>query len=97
MKVQEFLADPARWCKNHSAKRAGGTSTSSDDPLAVRFCLASAIGKCYGHDRAGHEVYEKLEPIIKARNGRYVTVIGFNDDPRTTHDDILAVCREADI
>lgn len=93
MKVHELLTDASRWTQ-------GAMARSSDDrPLTVslalddgcKFCLVGALIKCYP---LGARVSLELGNI-RARVGGSPAV--WNDDPRRTFAEVLALVVELDI
>ena len=82
----ELLADPKHWTKDAIAKDQNGNRVSSLSNDAVSFCL---LGACF---RCNCEI-EYLISIIRARG--FSSLAAFNDDSRTTYEDILSVLEEA--
>lgn len=97
MKVRELLADPAKWTKGASAKLADGTTAPFSHEKAVCWCLMGATFRCYDSDHDLDHALMKLRKAITDKTGRVIGIAGFNDDEKTTHEDILAVCRDADV
>lgn len=48
MKVRELLSGPEKWCQRVYAKNCNGETVDYMSDSAVQFCLAGAIGRCYG-------------------------------------------------
>lgn len=78
----ELFESPDRWIKGYLAKTAGGVKCSPLSKEATGFCLIGGIQKIY--TRASIRYYS---------NG-YLSV--FNDHPRTTHKDLLAMAKQID-
>ncbi len=84
MTARELLTDPTRWCKGAGARDASGKGCSIHSEDAVSFCLVGALVKIYGVDEAYMKVGVKLLPYIQHRR-----MSDFNDDPDTSHADVL--------
>lgn len=79
--LYDLFEDPSRWTKGAYAKNDRGAAVASHDPTAVCFCLAG------GRNR----VIPSLDLRFFLPNWA-VSSLEFNDDPNTTHADILALC-----
>lgn len=98
MKVKELLASPSAWTQGSYARDKDGYHTFIDNPQAYCFCLGGAVIRCYKDPYECDEAYRKLLEAIKKRTGLEVSLLFvFNDDPKTTHADILAVAEAADV
>jgi hypothetical protein len=78
-KVIDLLGDERRWCKGFLKTRHG------------RYCILGAL-------QAAHAEKELAEPIMLAITqvtGRNRWIHRFNDDPLTTHADVLKVLQQA--
>ena len=82
----QLLAKKENWTKGDSARDQNGEPVAILSEDAVSFCIYGACVRC-NVDR------EKLRIIIKAHGFR--SMEKFNDDPNTTHDDVLSVLQEA--
>lgn len=83
--VRELLSDEKRWTRRWYARDAAGVGVGSRDKHAVCWCLVGAmrkspIGKL--HQEVGLDL---LRSVV------YGPIAGFNDDPKTTHADVLRV------
>jgi hypothetical protein len=88
-RIRERLSDPARWTKRASAKMANGISCDFNNADAVCWCLTGAAH----YEMPGREnsrlrrfAYRELIPGPDPAHN----VITFNDNPDTTHADVLA-------
>lgn len=90
MTVAELLADPKRWTKRLGIRRVPGEMTA--------VCLDTAIRICYG-GQLDHEpymaLYERVQQAIHRRG--FDKISQFNDDPQTTHADVLELVKECGI
>ena len=84
----EVLAKKENWTKNYQARNIHGDVVSIYSKDAISYCLVGALYICDFYDTVG-----KLLSLVKARG--FWTISGFNDDPDTTHEDVLSVLREA--
>ncbi len=99
MKLYETI-NAANWCKHALAKTRAGCIVGSTRPSAVTWCL---MGMQY---RLGRRVESRLAEAIVSlypkrvnvypRKARYI-VISFNDHPDTTVEDVIRVCKLADV
>lgn len=83
--ARELLSDEKRWTKEYYARDAAGEGVNPSSKRAVCWCLVGAmrkspIGKL--HQEVG------LDLIHSVVDGH---IAGFNDDPNTTHADVLRV------
>ena len=93
--VLDLLSDPKRWTKDTYARREDGEPVCSRSPRAVSWCIAGAITKCYP-DAEYPRMHSIIFNILQKRNVE-LGIGGFNDDPRTTHDQVVALLKEAGI
>lgn len=81
---------PQKWCKGPLAKDVEGAVSSITSRLSVSFCMLGAvwrIGLPFLRERA---VMAALKPEIG-----YRTLPSSNDDPSTTHADVVGVFQRA--
>lgn len=88
--ARAVIETPDKWAKGYYAYDAKGNWTDADNPEACKFCGIGAVQKVtdgeWG-DRA--RVVEKfLTEVI--RSDTFLYFPKFNDDPDTTHADVLA-------
>lgn len=95
MKVKDLLAKPDAWHKGHMAVDAEGLPVGTEDEEACGWCLLGAVYRCYPMGERAR-VFDRLLTAIFARCGAF-RITSFNDDPKTTHADLMAVLEEADI
>lgn len=88
--TRDLLADPAHWTKGAYARDAIGGDVSPRDPKATCFCMRGALDKITDYS-FGRIFNVKL--ISRRANGR--SMIDFNDDPTTTHADVLSYLDKA--
>lgn len=92
--AREFLSDPKRWTKGSLFRTRKGEAVTR--PLAACACLTGALliatdGTATSERREAFDASVKL--VEGLLNGAPISV--FNDDPDTTHADILAVLDKA--
>lgn len=74
------------WTKGAGARRANGASVYPDDNEACRWCILGAVNAAEYHDRELRlRAITKLKAAIPKAG-----IADFNDDPATTHADVLA-------
>ena len=105
MKVKDLLSSPEKWHKGCYAKDTKGNPVSETGSTAVSWCLMGAIYKCYDNG-AGYKIASSygnvLSCIRKIEDNfpdllRRVSLPCFNDDPKTTFEDIRRIIETADI
>lgn len=86
----------ANWCKGASAKDKSGRPVIASNPAAASFCLIGAIEKVTspyevdGTRDVSHVVEEVLRDRLRTEIGTGL-IAPFNDHPKTTKDDVLAL------
>ena len=90
MKPSELLADSNRWCKGEVAVNELGLGINPKSDEAVKWCLVGAANKCIPDFNEFCKLIEKICEITK-QNVPY-----FNDNPETTHEQMLEVLRKAE-
>lgn len=79
-RVERLLATERQWCKGRLHDGDG------------RYCLVGAIEAADGWPQIARFI---LRAARQVSGRRYWRIESFNDDPRTTHPDVLAVLRRA--
>ena len=92
--VAKLLESPDRWCQGASARNEKGDGIYSESPDACRWCIAGAILRIYG-SLGCPAVYEKMQDALGLK--RTDSLILFNDNRKTTHEQILAAAKKAGI
>ena len=67
MKAIELLDSPEKWTKGHGAVDKTGQAVAHSDAIAVRWCLAGALCKCYPTGPARDRAVKKLLLAIPKR------------------------------
>ena len=97
MKAYELLSTPDRWCKGNWAKDARGQVTKASGPDAVCWCLTGALWRIYmDRPHAYAAVKDRVVSVLERRTGRG-GLVAFNDDFRTSYEDVIAVLKEANV
>lgn len=89
--VLEVLSNPERWNKGEYARTSDGTLTLGYDPRAVTYCLVGAIQKVTGG--CLYDFSSLVDRLADLSNTPDVT--DYNDDPKTTHEDIVLLLKNA--
>ena len=89
------------WCQNAQARTYNGEPCGLTDSVVHSRCASAALwtvateGARSVNDAVYSDMYISassfLHKAIEDHTGRYCSVVNFNDDPRTTHEDVLAV------
>jgi hypothetical protein len=88
IKARELLADERNWTKGAAARDAQGNETDVDSEEAVCFCVLGAIRHIT--DRVIQNSMDRLLlDVVAEVTGTRDYVHLYNDDPSTTHSDIL--------
>lgn len=97
IEARELIRDEKNWCKKVPARNKKGISVYVDSPEACQFCALGALAKVA---EANHGRFENnliysmtLDYLSKQLDWRPIT--DFNDDPKTTHQDILSLFDKA--
>lgn len=102
--ARELISEPESWCKKTQGRTADGEHVFADDPRAVSFCILGSIARVKGLTGAYSEAREVRmmastidypdvyhHPLSRAaRFHPAFKVAEWNNDPKTTHSDILA-------
>ena len=87
--ARKLLEDPSHWTKGAFAKAAAGCAIASTSDNAVCWC---AIGALRRFDRGGYSAaYSNAVFVLQCCVSGSGGVAEFNDDPNTTHADVLAM------
>lgn len=84
--ARELLSDEKRWTKGAGARDVRGKEVRSRHPPAVCWCMAGALNKVIEvpwPPEALMSVIDLLQTMISGG------IIAFNDNPATTHADVL--------
>lgn len=99
-KTRALIENPGQWTKGSSARDACGTTRNSCSVLAICFCLDGALVRaCWevAQDTFPHrtdwDLYREAEAHVRMTLGD--DPIRFNDDPETTHDEVLELLDKA--
>lgn len=87
-KVEALLAKPEAWAKGQYARDRNGYECSATNDKAVCWCIEGAAMRVHSHA----SVIPLMDGVGESRG--YDGVVDFNDDPKTTHADILAFLAE---
>jgi hypothetical protein len=95
--MRNLLADPSKWTQAAFARASDGTVLLRGyDKRATCWCLIGASMHCAsGGVFAGPTPRRALERAINERTGTLLSAEAFNDEPSTTHADVLAVIDRA--
>lgn len=86
--MRELLSDPARWTKGTEARNAKGRPVRPWWKSATCWCL---LGAPHAGARRCYRNAVQEEMALRSALGGKKAISGFNDDPTTTHADILAL------
>jgi hypothetical protein len=88
--ARALISHPAHWIKKTSGKTADGKPDNSTNlSEAVCFCALGAVWRAGGDSRSScAEII--LGKIVRATT-RFDNPVSFNDNPSTTHADVLRV------
>ena len=101
MKAFELLEKPESWCQGMFAKTKEGIMVHPISPNASQWCISGAIHKVYRDDHvlnsAELEAFRKLLDVLDYPNNFYASIVGWNDDSKRTHAEVLALLKEAGV
>jgi hypothetical protein len=90
-RIRHLLSDPARWTRGEMARSMFGAPTDPAGPNATCWCVMGAIHHETKDDPfLSGSVYQILRVQLQGR-----AVSEFNDDPTTTHDDLILLIDKA--
>jgi hypothetical protein len=93
MKTYELLDTPEKWTKEVFARDCKGDEVDPESPEAVCWCVKGALQKCYpNYDDRWEAAYHRLLEVRK-----YKHIVDWQDDPRTTYEEIIKVLKLADV
>lgn len=100
MTMLEVFNNQSCWTKGTLARDATGNSVPFDSPDACKWCLSGAFCKVYGKHNANifNSKFMKMVEVVKGRfpgNLNFGLITNFNDDRKTTFNDIVNIVREA--
>lgn len=103
--TQKELEDPESWCQGVGHIEA---SYNHKEQQCLSYALSISFEKLYGEVRLNNQEsklfynsgwFLAIATIVKALPNTPATefgsVIGFNDDPQTTHEDVMLVVKKA--
>lgn len=97
MKVYELFQQPGiNWIQNDLSLDGKGHEVFYNDPSACCFCLIGGISKCY---QSTTSTYSRMwkRSFDHVKKIGYESVAEWNDDPKRTKEDVVALCKELDI
>lgn len=86
-----FKGHPERWTRKAFARNPADIEVLSDSSSAVKWCLGGACLKVYGLDKACL-IFGQIRGYTN-----FPTVGKYNDNPKTTFEDIMKVVEELNI
>lgn len=89
VRAREILSDPKHWIKSTYARNLVGDSVLATSPHAVCWCSMGALWKAFdevGKNTTRMEAYTFLQKNLLENED----IAGFNDNPDTTHSDVMA-------
>lgn len=97
MKAFELLAKPESWTKGAFARNLKKESIDSGSEDAVCWCVTGAIAKTYCYQEYSQFSYflDKMKNDLKIPKEKMITT--WNDDPNTTHEDVINLLKKLDI
>ncbi len=92
--TRALIDTPEKWSQGNYTRDRDGNSTEILSPETCRWCLSGAL-MCADVEPMHHHTYYRAENIlrdaIEGKTGKAMTIVGFNDHPKTTHAEVLAV------
>jgi len=100
MKIKELFSDESKWIQGYSALDVKGRPVSRLDRSACKYCLSAAAWICYTNHCELLNVYQKIENYLKNIGYTGLThnsIVVFNDNSKTTFNDIQLLVNTLDI
>lgn len=91
MTAAALLEKPESWCQGANARNMAGTPVSSLDDDACKWCLVGAIIKTYPYALDRAKIHVKIKSIV------FKDATSWNDDPKRTHAEVLALLKEVEV
>jgi len=92
MKPSEVLATPEKWAKLVQARNASGKGVNPKSKDAVSWDVVGALWVCAKDNPEWRMWFDRI--VERVNNRGYETPTRFNDDPNTTHADVLKLLTE---
>lgn len=99
--VIDRLKDPTHWVKGIRALTEHGWDTAPTSPEAVQWCLGGAVINVLQNEHwagwfSGDPIGKRFHELARARGftGPH-GFVDFNNDPATTHEDLMLFLKEA--
>lgn len=89
--ARALIEKPEAWTKGELARNASGSPTSSKAPDAVCFCAEGAVRRAVPDNHRFAYACDALVDVTASEADIFIPVSAINDDPNTTHADILAL------
>ena len=95
-KMRTLLSDPEHWTKGVYARNKDGKHVYAVSEEAQSFCMVGAMRVVTQEvDDAIVQVRRTLNPFIPPSPSGDNDIVFFNDNPATTHDDVMKVINTA--
>ena len=94
MLPSELLAKPESWCQQSLGRDKDGMTVGCLSTDAVSWCIEGALLRCFNIGRDYEEANLKLLETFKKLHRCY-NYTSWNDDKYRTHDEVLALLKEA--
>ena len=83
-KARDLISTPDKWTKGAVARDRHGFAVEPYAQMAVCWCSVGALERAVG---ANLNVYYAAFAVLRKQHDE--SVVSFNDDPNTTHQDVL--------
>jgi hypothetical protein len=93
-KAKKLIADPQHWTRGASARNAQGRGVIWNNPGAVSFCSIGALHHAAGPVKKDWRAVDRAFLMLK-RAAETRDIADFNDDPKTTHTDVMVAFDKA--
>lgn len=93
--LRDRIEHPEHWTKNTFARDIEGREVPQFSTRAHCMCLASHISRVAPSPGLRVDVRYAIQEAIEAITGAPKFIVNFNDDPKTTHEDIKKVVNYA--
>jgi hypothetical protein len=96
MKIKELLTDESKWTQGSFARDKDGNKVGLATPEAVCWCISGAVMRCYDPFKAG-AIEEMILIHANVHRSIKVSIMGWNDHPSRTFEDIKSLVNYLDI
>jgi len=89
MRAKKLIAQEKHWTKHASFRNESGYTTIAELQDIVSYCMSGAIQRAHGYGTPSYDQNAACETYRFIENIMILPIATFNDNPNTTHADVL--------